>query len=203
LIGLAAVGWWLITLLHLMPEPGEGGSLYGQLVAIARDPGSFSLVLYRSLRGQASWLFQTLVGIPGWLDTPLPHWYYIAAAGALISAWFAPGNTRPYALPAFVGMLTFGAMLLSVSVALYASWTPVGKSTIDGLQGRYMLPVLPLLAWAAPAYRSDIQRLLFPTWIVVAVFPLISLSVLPEAIMMRYYGSWSAMGLFLKALYAI
>jgi hypothetical protein len=45
--------------------------------------------------------------------------------------------------------------------------------------------------------------LLFPTWIVIAVFPLISLSVLPEAIMMRYYGSWSAMGLFLKALYAI
>jgi hypothetical protein len=64
-----------------------------------------------------------------------------------------------------------------------------------------MLPVLPLLAWAAPVYRPDIQRLLLPTWIVVAAFPLISLSVLPEAIMTRYYGSWSGMALVLKALY--
>jgi hypothetical protein len=40
-------------------------------------------------------------------------------------------------------------------------------------------------------------------WIVVVVFPLISLVTIPGAVMARYYGSWPEMGLVLKTLFAV
>ena len=43
-------------------------------------------------------------------------------------------------------------LLSLLSAALFMNWTVVGKVTIDGMQGSYILPVLPLLAWAIPEF---------------------------------------------------
>jgi uncharacterized membrane protein len=49
-----------------------------------------------------------------------------------------------------VGVIALVAVSLAIGGSLYVSWTPTGKMTVDGLQGRYMLAVLPLPGWIAP-----------------------------------------------------
>jgi len=203
---LAALGsiliiLWLVLLPKLMPAEPTGASVSGQLNAIIRQPLLLPYVLYNTFRENAFWLFETLVGRLGWLDTPLPHWYTWTAAVALACAWLAPGNRPPWVVPASVGLLTFVAILLNSAAALYASWTPIGKMTIDGVQGRYILPLLPLLGFLTPAYEPRMASLISPSWILVVAFPLASMAVLPDAIMTRYYGSWSDMGTVLRILF--
>ena len=49
-----------------------------------------------------------------------------------------------------------GVLVLLVGVtgamfgAQYLSWTPVGGGVVEGMQGRYLLPLLPLLILVVP-----------------------------------------------------
>lgn len=60
---------------------------------------------------------------------------------------------------------------------------------MHGLQGRYLLPILPLLGWLVPAYGSRIATVLRPLWIVVLAFPVLSLPMAVWTLMDCYYGS--------------
>jgi hypothetical protein len=191
----------MVMLSKLMPAQPSGTSVSGQFRAMIGQPLLLPSALANTLWESGFWLLETLVGRLGWLDTPMPHWYTWTAVGALVCAWLAPGNRPPWFYPAWIGSMTFVAVLIATSVALYTSWTPIGKLTIDGAQGRYLLPVLPLLGWIAPAYAPSIARPLALTWVLVVAFPLVSLATLPSAIMMRYYGSWSDMGTVLNILF--
>ena len=193
MLGVILILAWLVLLPRLMPEPPSGASVSGQLVRIINQPLLLPTVVYNTICESNFWLFETLVGRIGWLDTPLPRWFTWTAAGALACAWLAPGNRPPWSFPAAVGLITFAAVFMNTAAALYASWTPMGKMTIDGAQGRYILPVLPLLAFMAPVYGAGLARLLSLTWAIVVGLPLVSMAVLPMAIMERYYGSWSNM----------
>ena len=151
--------------------------------------------------GASWWAIVTgIVGVFGWFDTPMPVWFYGIAALSCLCAIFAPGNRPPDLRPAFWGVATLGGTLLTICAALYMSWSDVGAPTIGGLQGRYFLVVLPLIAWVVPAYGPRLTRWLNPLWLIVTLFPLLSLSTVPWVIMDRYYGSWPAMGEALNAL---
>jgi hypothetical protein len=44
--------------------------------------------------------------------------------------------------------------MLLLSASQYASFTPLGADHVDGLQGRYYLPLVPAAALAVPARRG-------------------------------------------------
>jgi uncharacterized membrane protein len=102
--------------------------------------------------------------------------------------------------PAFIAVFAFAGFLATLSGALYVSWSPVGAPQIYGMQGRYMLPVLPLLAWTVPEYGPRRERVFGVACWPVLLFPLVTLAVLPGVIMERFYGSWPLMAESLKAL---
>jgi uncharacterized membrane protein len=200
-IGLLLIAGWMIVLLKLMPQGPPGGSASAQFHAMISQPLLLPALMARSLLTNAWSLFEGVVGRLGWVDTPMPAWYIWAAAAVLVCASLMPSNRTPWIFPALIASITLGGLLLAIGAALYMSWTPVGKMTIDGLQGRYVLPVLPLLAWLAPVYQPFGTRPLSLMWIWVGLFPLISLATLPGVIMARFYGSWSDMGHVLKILF--
>ena len=37
-----------------------------------------------------------------------------------------------------------------IFLSLYVTWTPVGMDRIDGVQGRYFIPLLPMLLFVLP-----------------------------------------------------
>ncbi len=187
---VAIIAAWFKLLPRLVPNPPPGASYVEQFSQIVADPVWFLSVIWTSLSDQAGWLLQTVVGRLGWLDTVMPAWYYAAAAVVFFCALLAPNNVRLSLGSAFVAGSTLLATFMAICGALYLSWTPVDKPMIDGLQGRYILPVLPLLGWLVP---NRLAALLRPAWQVVVTFPIVTLVTLPGVIMDRYYGSWPVM----------
>ncbi len=127
------------------------------------------------------------VGVLGWLDTPLPNSYVALAAAVLLGAL---AMSRPAAAPLIgrrsrlvAASLVLGAVV-AVFVLQYLSWSPVGGPMVDGVQGRYFLPVAPFLLLLLPGSRA--RR---PGWAVVALccFPALSIAVTLRAIVFRYY----------------
>lgn len=88
------------------------------------------------------------VGIFGWLDTPLPR-PSMVLWGLLLLAAALTGGDPALALAAWQRQLAVaitGAVLLLLSLSQYVTWTPLGAGFVDGLQGRYFLPVAPVAA---------------------------------------------------------
>jgi uncharacterized membrane protein len=200
-VGAICMAAWIIYLPGLMPRMPKEISVAVQFHAMVSHPLLLPTLVVRTLYELNFWLFGHMVGRLGWGDAPSPEWYIWTAAAVVLCAWLAPGNRPPWAFPALLGLATFVAVLMALGAALYMSWTPVGKTTIDGYQGRYILAILPLLAWAAPNFRSVRVWKIEATSFVVGVFPLLSFAVLPNVLMNRYYESWSEMGLAIRALY--
>jgi hypothetical protein len=190
------------TLLQWLPSEWSV-SITGQLRYIFADPLAFPRALVSSLLAQYEPLLAGMVGRLGWgwTDVIFPNWYYLQAAVVFICALAAPGNSGPTLRPTLIAALTFLGFITALSGALYLSWTKVGKPTIDGLQGRYFLPVIPLLAWPVPAFGARLRRLLHPSWHLVVPFPLVTVATLPGVIMQHYYGTWSGMAASLEVLF--
>jgi len=88
------------------------------------------------------------VGTFGWLDTPLPR-PSMVLWGLLLLAAALTGGDPALALAAWQRQLAAaitGAVLLLLSLSQYVTWTPLGAGFVDGLQGRYFLPVAPVAA---------------------------------------------------------
>lgn len=199
-VAVVTVIFWMRILSGLTPPMPPELSVSGQFQRLLGDPLLLPAVMMNSFAKDGLWLLKTVVGYLGWTDTLMPNWYYLTAAGALVVAMIAPGNRGPVLWPGTLALLTFGALLTALCAALYMTWTPLGQATINGMQGRYILQVLPLLAWVVPECGPRLERVLAPTWYPVLLFPLITLAVTPVVIMERYYGSWPVMAESLKAL---
>ncbi len=133
------------------------------------------------------------VGNFGWLDTPLP--VYVLVPYALLLAGLAlTGGDPAIALPAgcrlAAGAVVTGGLLF-LSTSQYLCWTPLGAQYVDGLQGRYFLPLgaaAILLLYnrrlARPAAPAGEARLAHRLALASAAFTLASL----VRIWIRYHG---------------
>ena len=117
--GSLCVAAWVIYLPSLMPPPQPGGSVAGQFDMMVSHPLLLPTVVVRTLYEWGLTFFNSLVGRFFALDTPMPRWWTWAAAAVLVSAWLAPGNRAPWAIPAVLGLVTFVAMLMAVGAAMY------------------------------------------------------------------------------------
>jgi hypothetical protein len=140
-------------------SPGE------QTEVIRAAPLRFARVCLRNcVENGPTWV--TMLWSLGCLDAPLPP---LAANGFLIFlvilglADRTPGIAVPVRVKA-AAILAAGACLVLILTALYLGWTAVGAEIIEGIQGRYFIPLLPLLLLPlynqAVAIRAD-GRLLF------------------------------------------
>jgi hypothetical protein len=98
-----------------------------------------------------------IIGVLGWLNLALPHMLYvlwtIALMAAIVGDCVGPKDTTEPSFHWAEFALLLGAAvtaILGIYISLYLIWTPVGMPWIGGLQGRYLLPLFPLLALALP-----------------------------------------------------
>jgi uncharacterized membrane protein len=100
--------------------------------------------MFRAMDG-AEFLRQ-LIGVLGLFDTVLRPSAY-AAIGLLLAATLVsplPCAARlPAALAAGITALVYG---LAILLIFYVIWTPVHADQVWGVQGRYFVPILPLIA---------------------------------------------------------
>lgn len=131
-----------------------------------------------------------LVGNLGWLDVPLPEPFIVAYAlllGALLLLDASPRiPVRPWhRLVLAVALLPILGM---ISGSMYAAWTPYRADFIDGIQGRYFLPVLTAGAWLLHARRFAGKMDDAHLGLALALASAVSLGVTVVSLLTRYYG---------------
>jgi len=135
---------------YFLPHTFEPGT---QISSIVHHPIGYLGVLVRSVGrgfGRSGWLsgFVSSVGFypVGPSPTP-PVWVAIVAflvLGVAYGLEFGPRRRQSSALglvSAVTPIVLFVAGVFAVFTTLWIEWTAVGSSVINGLQGRYLLPL--------------------------------------------------------------
>jgi uncharacterized membrane protein len=144
----AAVGysWWTAQSVAAQPTVIPGVAPVAQLRDVLAAPLRFVAIAGADYADNVRRYVIQLAGDFGWLDTPLPEpaafcWVFLLLAAAVL------GGDPALALAAWKrcwAAAVLAASLLAVSLAMYLVWTPLGAGFIQGLQGRYLLPLLPV-----------------------------------------------------------
>ncbi|NIE65472.1 DUF2142 domain-containing protein [Burkholderia sp. Ax-1719] len=196
IVSIAVVSVGSISAWAPVPPPRSES---GQIAFVLHHPFEIPRIAVATLHQNARFYFESMIGVLGWLDTHMHRDYYrvaglMAAALAVVTLLERRAVTRVFrrvdrAIVAIV-LLVCVAMIFA---ALYVSWTPVGQRIVEGVQGRYFLPLLPLLALLLPQRLHSVAQsrvVAVATTVcltVVLIFPLYTFVETVEAILRRFY----------------
>lgn len=192
LLMAATAGWWLfaIALSHLVTNGGSSSGIDPklQLLYLLHHGRALPLLIATSVRLTHYGYMHSFVGTLGWLDTGVSHPEFIVVLLSLLVAFGGeaclPGRFRAGATAIIWGT----AAVTSVAVFLieYLIWTKVGASAIDGIQGRYFIPIAIAASAGVPRLaRSRRAWGLAAAFVVACQFA--TLLCLPWLIIQRYY----------------
>jgi len=160
LLVLLAGSWYLVGARFQATESWvpPGVSISGQIRFVLTNPARALHVAAHTLRVVNSFYWTSFVGILGWLDTLLQPWVYAAAGyglGALFVIGLITGRTR--LAPLICCLIATLASAVLIFATLYADWTPVGAPVVQGVQGRYFLPLVPVLILGLGENRARVM----------------------------------------------
>jgi len=148
---LAAIevgGWNIIAYSKLETIP-LGTSPMQQLHFIFTQPMQFGLVIIKDLFLNGADYLKGWIGVYGynyWTVPGIVYWVYFAA---IIFILLSKNNKRKLETRQRIFLIgVFVASYLFTALSLYLKDTPVGGSTVFGVQGRYFTPIAVLLGLA-------------------------------------------------------
>ncbi|MDR1386037.1 MAG: DUF2142 domain-containing protein [Propionibacteriaceae bacterium] len=156
---LLSAAWLLISQATVGAQAtSHGHDMGGQIDYLLAHPLAAILVFVRTWYTDFSvTTLRSMAGTFGWMDTDLPVSWVIVVFIAMTS-YLVCYRRRPPMLEkwprAFLAAWAL-VLLYGTSMALYIGWTPPGHPLIEGVQGRYLLPMLFLLLPVSP----DLARL--------------------------------------------
>jgi uncharacterized membrane protein len=119
-----------------------------RLSEIIADPINFGHILYNTIKMRHEFLFYSFLGRLGWLEIILPYSVYTAIFLVLIINILVDGArsfTISWRTRLWIMLLSFGIPFI-ITVLLYFSFTRDGLTYVNGLQGRYFIPISPFAA---------------------------------------------------------
>ena len=129
---------------------------------------------------------QQLVGVFGWLDTIMPWLGYGLGVSLIVLTVIKkdPEERRFSWKELGLILLVIVGAILGTLFFLFLVWSPAGEWTIDGFQGRYLLPVLPLGLIVARHLIG--RKFSISKWLLMGGF-IILLGIAITAIVSRFY----------------
>jgi uncharacterized membrane protein len=154
-------------------------------------PFGFLQVLVNDYVTHGSWYLAQFVGQLGWLDTKLPMAFLLTYLGVLLAMLLVDASPRIEVRPwqrGLVACLTLAAMAL-ISASQYAAWTPFGAKYIEGIQGRYFIPLAPAAVWIFHGRRLVERAGFHNPGVLLAGFSLLSFGISVWALVTRFYAA--------------
>ena len=128
-----------------------------QIKNIIHNPKIVVKVLINSILGNE--YIEQMIGISlGWLDIGINSMYITLFLILLVLSPFLDKNEKQLEKwqKIWIWLISIAAYCL-VFIALYIGWSPVGSLVVLGVQGRYLLPILPLVLLAFCQKESNIK----------------------------------------------
>ncbi len=163
IIPISITVMWMHSVSGLIVPVKLGTSVVGQLQHVIGHPFLFLQAVAHGFLWNEFYFFTT-IGVLGWLKLKLPTLSYCLAAVSLLISIFSVSHIK--SVRSSFTMAWWGVLALSsiglIMLALYLYWTAVAAVTVDGVQGRYFIPVLPLLATVIAGALSNCSGRLSP-----------------------------------------
>jgi uncharacterized membrane protein len=143
---------WVATVQHLRVQmrPLVEVDPAAQLHFVLTHPFHFLHLVGSEMTRAGIEYLREIIGVFGWLTFRLPNWIYIAVITGLVVTICCSDRKRLRLTIRFrlfsLGVAITGLLLTALIV--YMAWDAVGAGRIEGWQGRYAIPFLPLLALA-------------------------------------------------------
>lgn len=191
ILSLLAAAWTITTSRTVNAvRLGAGIDSHRQIHDSLLHPFHFLLMVTLDYARQCPRYLTELVGTLGWLDTRLPLPFLLTYMAVLLALVFLDTSPRIEVRPWQRGIVSGAvlAVMVLISASQYAIWTPYGANYVEGLQGRYFLPLVLPAAWAFHsrrwAGRIGPQRL----GMALGAFSVVSWGIALWALVGRYYG---------------
>jgi uncharacterized membrane protein len=93
-------------------------------------------------------LWVQLIGLMGWMDTELRKWLYPVLSGVFLATCLVRFDLDRWTRVrvALVSTLVAIGYWLALYVIFFLIWTEIAMDHVDGVQGRYLIVIVPLLA---------------------------------------------------------
>jgi hypothetical protein len=135
-----------------------------RLAYLLEHPLHFPAAVIRALgEKELMELWRQLIGVLGLFDTVLQTWVYPAISALVVGTFFSqlPLTRTLRWRVAVVAAVTTLAYAVAVYLICYLTFTPLDADSVWGVQGRYFVPILPLVAImvAAIVDRGPDERL--------------------------------------------
>ncbi len=178
---------YLITNDQSIVTANKSINLMGQMKFLLADPFRFPIVVGRSIKYLRIPYWYSLIGLLGWLDVVLPKYIYVTYPVVALSVCLI-GHQRQIIFTLWQKLISFlvaSAALFTALLSVYLTWTPVGNKIIDGFQGRYLIPIMPVLV---PLFNNRFISV-SGKWkgILVTGYLIIVLSITVRTLIFRYY----------------
>jgi len=167
-----------------LPTVGE------QAQFITSHPVKFALILLNDFNVNLEPYLKQFIGVLGWLDTPLPSILYMSYAPILLFVALIDNCTNVSIM--LKDKLKIFAILLSsiflVYLLTYLSWSSiVGQKVVEGIQGRYFIPLAPLLFLLFYNKKISLNICSKNLSLVIVFYSLFALTISLSVIINRYY----------------
>lgn len=131
-------------------EPGQVAEHFS-LTYVIGHPDRILKIFINTMVLQSEFYFTSLVGRSlGWLDLNIPTPLVLLSFALFMVACFTDTrevtfDQKKNSIQRLVFFTVFTSVVLLSMFVMLLSWTPLENKVIEGVQGRYFLPVLPLV----------------------------------------------------------
>jgi uncharacterized membrane protein len=127
-----------------------------QMHRLLHEPVQVAGVIATDVRQQGSDYLDELVGRLGWLDIALPRTaYYLCLLMLLLVALTSGVRAKTAERLSAAAILV--ACIAFIELSQFVIWTPPASDHLEGVQGRYFLPLLPLFFVAVSRRARDVR----------------------------------------------
>jgi uncharacterized membrane protein len=165
-----------------------------QFLFLVSHPLDLAKIVINTLEVHSSDILHTMIGDFGWLDAPLPNFAIYAGALFLLAA-FIVSAFGPPELPRrknIAPIISATICAMGISLAQYVTWTKVGAPDVEGIAGRYLLPLLPFAGISISSFglflgKIDVRLPVALLRLLIVSLPFLLAYETISCILLRYY----------------
>lgn len=131
--------------------------------ALHHPVGVWSMMLNTVSLNLSKWVQGAIGYSLGFFSIPIESWVVVGFELCLVSSIFHEEGVQPLTPAPFHRLLLLVPVVLCLVMFLAGMmvwWTPQGANQIEGIQGRYFIPMIPLVLFAIPqvSFKLSLKR---------------------------------------------